>query len=163
MIDIKNYKKVAIDDIINQEDFDPSEMIEYMKSKNYDLKDNEDAIDMARVLTMQQYNIYSEERKNFSEESEKLMERMKKGHRITDDEAFFLFNTEEYLKSHKEQLKAKKRLETIKESALVGQIKESDLLYLFDVIEFDDSMKNAIYTSFSNNGLIEKDNSGQKK
>ncbi len=55
-------------------------------------------------------NYYLKERKNFSKESEKLVERIKDGYTPTDKEVLFLITSEEWQKKNKDQLDLKDEL-----------------------------------------------------
>lgn len=143
-----NYEELDINDITEKNGFNPNEMISYMKE--HGLKYNgEDERDMAKALTKQQYDFYSKSRKNFSPQADIIMEKIKKGHRVTDDERFILLTDQKWIDSHKQSLSQCGELNAIKERISRGKISQSDFIRLIALCGFDDEMKKILYHGFT--------------
>ena len=142
-----------INDITEANGFNPNEMMDYMKSRGMDYS-GEDAVDMARALTKQQYEYYAKERKNFGPDADALMEKLKQGHKLTDDEGFLLMNEQEWIDSHSEILAQKKELMEIKEKVANGKISQQDFSRLADICGFNSEMKDLLAQEFSAQGKL---------
>lgn len=142
-----------INDITEANGFNPNEMMDYMNQKgmNYTGKD---AIDMARALTKQQYEYYAKERKNFGPQADALMEKLKQGHKLTEDEGFLLMNEQEWIDNHSKILDQKKELMEIKERIANGKISQQDFSRLVDICGFDSEMKDLLAQEFSSKGKL---------
>lgn len=153
MQNFNDYETLDINEITLENGFVPIEWTERLEEMGYK-SDTEDFYDMARALTKQQYEYYAKERKNLSPEADKLMNEMKKGHLLTEDETFFLLSDQKWLDEHEEVLQQKKEIDQIKKRVSKGQISYADFDRLAELIGFDKDIKDRIITEFNLKGLL---------
>lgn len=102
-------------------------------------------------------NYYLKERKNFSKESEKLVERIKDGYTPTDKEVLFLITSEEWQKKNKEQLDLKDELDEIRSRVACGVINEKDFNRLTEICKFDEKTKDELRKGFKDKNILKEE------
>lgn len=157
-------QEISIDEIASLDDFDPTEIFNDMKQKNisyFSSLSEEDSLDLARAKTKVTYDFFTKNRKNFSNEANQLMERIKRGHIPNDMEIRILlweekYLTDEYLKDYltDEQIVSKKEMDEIQQRVSNGKIDTKDFNKLVEIMGFDADYANILKQAFSLKGIL---------
>ena len=109
---------------------------------------NQELLDMASAIAKRNYEYLSKHQKNFSEESEKIMEMVKMGHIPSDNEVFEIITEQSFLDKHATQLEQKKKFADIKRRVQDKHIILEDFNYLVDLMGLDEQMTNKLKEKF---------------
>lgn len=148
---------INIDEISSLEDFNSFEILNNMREKDSNYTDSlteEDKLDMAHVIAKQNYDYFTKERKNFSEEANQIMEKIKRGH-IPDDKEFkTMMHEEQWLKENSDIMDRVDKLNELKQRVSGGKIDTRDFDELLSMVGFDDEMSNLLRQEFSSKGIL---------
>ncbi|MBR4178173.1 MAG: hypothetical protein IKR57_02350 [Bacilli bacterium] len=159
-------KTITIQDIKNNLSFNMDAALNRLRNtKGYNKGNNtlEDEKDLARAITMKAYNYYAKERKNFSLESDLIMEKAMNGYELSDEEIFELCTPIEELEKYRgeinktEELKKQNNyyeLDAIKKRVEKGVITLEDLNRLIEIMGCDKGTADALRQGFINSGKV---------
>lgn len=101
----------------------------------------------------ERFKCYTSDRKNFTEEAEKIMEKIKNGYDPTNEEVFELI-TDSNNPLEMERLKEYKLLNEIRKRAVEGTITKEDFEILTSKMGLEDYFKDLLYQEFSKQGKL---------
>lgn len=140
---------IGIDEINNNPNLDISERLAKLKNKYKDKYSEDDLKSLAIASIKQEYELYANNRINFTKEADDLLEKIKNGGELSDREAFIL-NCDD----------PQKISEYSKFDDIRKQIKEdnaitlNDFNFLIDAMKLDSHTKRLLEIGFKSKGLI---------
>lgn len=140
---------IGIDEINNNPNLDISERLAKLKNKYKDKYSEDDLKSLAIASIKQEYELYANNRINFTKETDDLLEKIKNGGELSDREAFIL-NCDD----------PQKISEYSKFDDIRKQIKEdnaitlNDFNFLIDAMKLDSHTKRLLEIGFKSKGLI---------
>lgn len=109
--------------------------------------------DFKEAIIKQKYNFYSQNRKNFSQEADKIMEKILDDKELTKLDTFILFN------DNPEEIKQYKTMYEFKEKAKNGTMNSDDLVELLKIaFPNEPNIQPQIYNEFISKKIVKEEN-----
>lgn len=140
---------ISIDEINNNPNLDISERIANLKNKYKDKYSEDDLKSLAIASIKQEYELYANNRINFTKEADDLLEKIKNGGELSNKEAFILNCDDPQIIS--KYLKFDDIKEQIKED---NAITLNDFNFLCEAMKLDSHTKRLLEIGYKSKGLI---------
>ena len=140
---------ISIDEINNNPNLDISERIANLKNKYKDKYSEDDLKSLAIASIKQEYELYANNRINFTKEADDLLEKIKNGGELSNKEAFILNCDDPQIIS--KYLKFDDIKKQIKED---NAITLNDFNFLCEAMKLDSHTKRLLEIGYKSKGLI---------
>lgn len=140
---------ISIDEINNNPNLDISERIANLKNKYKDKYSEDDLKSLAIASIKQEYELYANNRINFTKEADDLLEKIKNGGELSNKEAFILNCDDPQIIS--KYLKFDDIKKQIKED---NAITLNDFNFLCEAMKLDSHTKRLLEIRYKSKGLI---------
>ena len=140
---------ISIDEITNNPNLDISERIANLKNKYKDKYSEDDLKSLAIASIKQEYELYANNRINFTKEADDLLEKIKNGGELSNKEAFILNCDDPQIIS--KYLKFDDIKKQIKED---NAITLNDFNFLCEAMKLDSHTKRLLEIGYKSKGLI---------
>ena len=140
---------ISIDEINNNPNLDISERIANLKNKYKDKYSEDDLKSLAIASIKQEYELYANNRINFTKEADDLLEKIKNGGELSNKEAFILNCNDPQIIS--KYLKFDDIKKQIKED---NAITLNDFNFLCEAMKLDSHTKRLLEIGYKSKGLI---------
>lgn len=140
---------ISIDEINNNPNLDISERIASLKNKYKDKYSEDDLKSLAIASIKQEYELYANNRINFTKEADDLLEKIKNGGELSNKEAFILNCNDPQIIS--KYLKFDDIKKQIKED---NAITLNDFNFLCEAMKLDSHTKRLLEIGYKSKGLI---------
>lgn len=140
---------ISIDEINNNPNLDISERIASLKNKYKDKYSEDDLKSLAIASIKQEYELYANNRINFTKEADDLLEKIKNGGELSNKEAFILNCDDPQIIS--KYLKFDDIKKQIKED---NAITLNDFNFLCEAMKLDSHTKRLLEIGYKSKGLI---------
>ena len=140
---------ISIDEISNNPNLDISERIANLKNKYKDKYSEDDLKSLAIASIKQEYELYANNRINFTKEADDLLEKIKNGGELRNKEAFILNCDDPQIIS--KYLKFDDIKKQIKED---NAITLNDFNFLCEAMKLDSHTKRLLEIGYKSKGLI---------
>ena len=140
---------ISIDEINNNPNIDISERIANLKNKYKDKYSEDDLKSLAIASIKQEYELYANNRINFTKEADDLLEKIKNGGELSNKEAFILNCDDPQIIS--KYLKFDDIKKQIKED---NAITLNDFNFLCEAMKLDSHTKRLLEIGYKSKGLI---------
>lgn len=140
---------ISIDEISNNPNLDISERIANLKNKYKDKYSEDDLKSLAIASIKQEYELYANNRINFTKEADDLLEKIKNGGELSNKEAFILNCDDPQIIS--KYLKFDDIKKQIKED---NAITLNDFNFLCEAMKLDSHTKRLLEIGYKSKGLI---------
>ena len=140
---------ISIDEINNNPNLDISERIANLKNKYKDKYSEDDLKSLAIASIKQEYELYANNRINFTKEADDLLEKIKNGGELSNKEAFILNCDDPQIIS--KYLKFDDIKKQIKED---NSITLNDFNFLCEAMKLDSHTKRLLEIGYKSKGLI---------
>lgn len=140
---------ISIDEINNNSNLDISERIANLKNKYKDKYSEDDLKSLAIASIKQEYELYANNRINFTKEADDLLEKIKNGGELSNKEAFILNCDNPQIIS--KYLKFDDIKKQIKED---NAITLNDFNFLCEAMKLDSHTKRLLEIGYKSKGLI---------
>ena len=140
---------ISIDEINNNPNLDISERIANLKNKYKDKYSEDDRKSLAIASIKQEYELYANNRINFTKEADDLLEKIKNGGELSNKEAFILNCDDPQIIS--KYLKFDDIKKQIKED---NAITLNDFNFLCEAMKLDSHTKRLLEIGYKSKGLI---------
>ena len=140
---------ISIDEINNNPNLDISERIANLKNKYKDKYSEDDLKSLAIASIKQEYELYANNRINFTKEADDLLEKIKNGGELSNKEAFILNCDDPQIIS--KYLKFDDIKKQIKED---NAITLNDFNFLCEAMKLDSHTKSLLEIGYKSKGLI---------
>lgn len=140
---------ISIDEINNNPNLDISERLANLKNKYNDKYSEDDLKSLAIASIKQEYELFANNRINFTEEADDLLEKIKNGGELSNKEAFILNCDDPQIISEYSKLDDIKK--QIKED---NAITLNDFNFLCEAMKLDSHTKRLLEIGYKSKGLI---------
>lgn len=140
---------ISIDEINNNPNLDISERLANLKNKYKDKYSEDDLKSLAIASIKQEYELFANNRINFTEEADDLLEKIKNGGELSDREAFILNCDDPQIISEYSKFDDIKK--QIKED---NAITLNDFNFLCEAMKLDSHTKRLLEIGYKSKGLI---------
>lgn len=140
---------ISIDEINNNPNLDISERLANLKNKYNDKYSEDDLKSLAIASIKQEYELFANNRINFTEEADDLLEKIKNGGELSDREAFILNCDDPQIISEYSKFDDIKK--QIKED---NAITLNDFNFLCEAMKLDSHTKRLLEIGYKSKGLI---------